>query len=675
MSRRVSALCCLLLLTCRAYSSPAVQEFFNTYSQEQAYLFTDHSAYLPGEVVWYKLYLWTATQEAQTSNFAYVLLSDFEGNSVFAQRKLLANGETHGDMVLPDTLASGIYLLSVYTSWMLNFSEIPLAQKAIWVSNGAAIPQEYGSRKGEEQLVVVEGGSLVADRTNRIGIFPTFFSPAGFTLKILDPDGVRVHEQKFTSFYAITEFRPGKAGIYVAQICSNTSGDCFEQRIQCVPRTALVFSEDTGQLKVDTHEALNGYLMILSESAALDSIRVEGRPPVEPVQLDLSRYPFGVLTAVLIDERGKIVSSRALYNFPRPQPEIGTVTNRYRSDGPLNYVDIEITHADRKSHRRASVYLLPEELATSFHFLHELDLSHSETVNDIMLFESFRILKPLQAYINGFPPRLKFSKEVYVSVGAGHLNDLPQRTPVLLSGLLLSGFQHPQKLDSVISFKQKLERIRTSYTIHNSYGYEKIAADKVYSTADYYTIESIPDFLDQAALNLIFRDKSGEYELKFMYTNTKGNKSRYKGGPVVLLDGKLISASDLSGLTKQTIKKIETLYDPRTIIDANLYSLFPFGLIALYTTEADVTPEPPDYFGALSHPRRHQFLPSTAGNSSIRIPYFATLYGWFPNLYSDGGRWKLSVVVPEAEQRLILNTLSLDALKKGHVFKSTMSFN
>jgi hypothetical protein len=110
----------------------AVSERFTllneSYRQEKLYIHTDKSHYLPGETVWFRLYLTDATthEASPHSRIVYVELADTAG--VVAEKRYIqvTGGGGTGDFLLDIDFEPGSWILRGYTNYMLNFSNTPL---------------------------------------------------------------------------------------------------------------------------------------------------------------------------------------------------------------------------------------------------------------------------------------------------------------------------------------------------------------------------------------------------------------------------------------------------------------------------------------------------------------------------------------------------------------------
>jgi hypothetical protein len=105
--------------------------------RERIIIDTDREVYIAGENVQFKLSLFQGQsfKYSELSKFAYVLLVNESGNSVFSFAVNLTNGIYHTNFLLPDTLRTGIYRLIAFTNWMRNFSPEKFAVRNLIVAN------------------------------------------------------------------------------------------------------------------------------------------------------------------------------------------------------------------------------------------------------------------------------------------------------------------------------------------------------------------------------------------------------------------------------------------------------------------------------------------------------------------------------------------------------------
>jgi hypothetical protein len=120
------------------------------YPQEKLYIHTDKSHYLPGETIWFKLYLTDASshQASPWSRIVYVELADTAG--VVAGRRYIeiTGGTGHGDFQLDPEFEPGTWVLRGHTNYMRNYSSSPLFSMELRVID--AYPGRFGLTGGRQ---------------------------------------------------------------------------------------------------------------------------------------------------------------------------------------------------------------------------------------------------------------------------------------------------------------------------------------------------------------------------------------------------------------------------------------------------------------------------------------------------------------------------------------------
>ncbi|MBL7749701.1 MAG: hypothetical protein JNM19_19845, partial [Chitinophagaceae bacterium] len=142
---------------------------------EKTYLHFDRDNYVSGETAWFKAYLYSDHQPDTISTTLYVeLLKDSVALISRAVLPVLI-GIANGQIELPDSLASGNYLIRAYTSSMLNHDPAFLYQRRIFVF-GKNNMQVAGEKKTSNKIKVEffpEGGNLVNGFTNTVAFKAT----------------------------------------------------------------------------------------------------------------------------------------------------------------------------------------------------------------------------------------------------------------------------------------------------------------------------------------------------------------------------------------------------------------------------------------------------------------------------------------------------------------------
>ena len=119
------------------YLSQKFTKYCKTVPREEIYIHSDREEYLSGEALWFNVYLIDrqSFKPSENSKIAYFELLNSENRPVVQKRILLDGGFGPGQIIIPDTLSTGIYTIRAYTSWMKNFLPINCFMKDIRIYN------------------------------------------------------------------------------------------------------------------------------------------------------------------------------------------------------------------------------------------------------------------------------------------------------------------------------------------------------------------------------------------------------------------------------------------------------------------------------------------------------------------------------------------------------------
>jgi hypothetical protein len=100
---------------------------FNNYCKsvpwEEIFLHTDRDEYVAGEELWFTAYAFDrqTLTPSLNSRLVYVELVTPDNRPLIKGRFAIDKGSGPGQILLPDTLSSGLYTIRAYTGWMKNF--------------------------------------------------------------------------------------------------------------------------------------------------------------------------------------------------------------------------------------------------------------------------------------------------------------------------------------------------------------------------------------------------------------------------------------------------------------------------------------------------------------------------------------------------------------------------
>lgn len=119
------------------YIRQRFQSYCESVPREEIFVHTDREEYIAGEDLWFNIYLIDrqSFNTSLNSKIAYFELLNPENRPVVQKRIRIDKGFGPGQIVLPDSLGNGTYLIRVYTNWMKNFLPYNCFMKDIKIYN------------------------------------------------------------------------------------------------------------------------------------------------------------------------------------------------------------------------------------------------------------------------------------------------------------------------------------------------------------------------------------------------------------------------------------------------------------------------------------------------------------------------------------------------------------
>ncbi len=168
----------LPFLSGRAQVIQEVQNSFNLYKQsalqEKIFVHTDKNTYLPGEIVWFKVFCVDGNDHKplNLSKVVYVEILDNNQSPVTQAKIAIKNGIGDGSLYVPVSIANGKYKFRAYTSWMKNFSPDYYFEKVITLVNPLRSPDSNPAKETAAAFDIQffpEGGNLVNGQQSKVG--------------------------------------------------------------------------------------------------------------------------------------------------------------------------------------------------------------------------------------------------------------------------------------------------------------------------------------------------------------------------------------------------------------------------------------------------------------------------------------------------------------------------
>ena len=295
------------------------------FPQEKIHLHTDRTVYVPGEKIWFKVYVVDAVsnQSPTPSQYAYVELinsSDSLVHRVMVSRD--ENGLFHGLLFLSELIPKGDYTLRAYTRYMENLGDDYFFKKNIRIDNINKIEgvNLVSALNDYDVSFFPEGGYLTESALSRVAFKAMNQNGVSqyITGELIDMDGNRITDVS-TVFAGMGSFsffpQAGKAYFLV---CRNKGG--LEKRFQLPPaqkngaiRAYSLNNNHVIQItKSPDYVEKSLYLLVHYKGAVLYFDLWDHRS--EAMTFPSKDFPSGVLQFVLFDEQLKPISERLIFN-------------------------------------------------------------------------------------------------------------------------------------------------------------------------------------------------------------------------------------------------------------------------------------------------------------------------------------------------------------------------
>jgi hypothetical protein len=198
---------------------------------EKVYLHFDRDSYMAGETAWFKAYLYADYQPDFISSTLYTeLLRD----STLISRNIspVLLGSSNGQFELPDTLATGNYIVRAYTATMLNSNPVFVYQRTVFIfgKTKTMVSGTFDPAPSLRMDFFPEGGNLISGFANTIAF------------KTTDKNGMpaaasgTIHNEKneeiasFNTYHdgmGMFELKPDAGATYYAVTNGNVSAEKF----------------------------------------------------------------------------------------------------------------------------------------------------------------------------------------------------------------------------------------------------------------------------------------------------------------------------------------------------------------------------------------------------------------------------------------------------------------
>ncbi len=328
--------------------------------REEIYVTTDRDLYFTGERIQLKLNLVNLLGgiPSETSKVVYIELVDPSGNPSVQVKAGLTDGKGSAELLIPDTLRTGSYIIRSGTAWMQNFSDDLFSHRLISVINPfetlAAGRLPATNQDPDSVLFFPESGYLVAGLEAVVGL--KSFSRQGNPVSI---HGYITNERNDTVAEAVT----GRDGYGRFTITPETTGSLFLllnrkttfRKILLPPVsdkgvTFSILSDSTEKIKIRIRFSPSSvekdrYYLNYSH-ISLPPLRKDITPAsINEMVLDKKDLPEGPAFISIVNSNGDILAGRWIINDGSSATDLSVRLDK-REYSQREKVFLEVTATD-----------------------------------------------------------------------------------------------------------------------------------------------------------------------------------------------------------------------------------------------------------------------------------------------------------------------------------------
>jgi hypothetical protein len=137
-------------------------------STESMHVHFDKDIYLPGEMIWFKAYLYNVNESSFTGTNFYVAIYDEKGKLLQQKQYPVFEGSCNGDFEIPDTIQSTRLQFRAFTKAMIVNDSNNVYDKILTVYNKENNTDSVIANKTIDLQFFPEGGQMIAELDNHI---------------------------------------------------------------------------------------------------------------------------------------------------------------------------------------------------------------------------------------------------------------------------------------------------------------------------------------------------------------------------------------------------------------------------------------------------------------------------------------------------------------------------
>ncbi len=310
------------------------ENYFKT-DRKSVHLHLNKTVFFTGEHVWFSTYIFNKTLNLPSEEREFVYVDLINGNGeIIAQKTILyADGLGRGDLLLPNSLASGLYFLQAYTASMQNFEEDDSSKFPILINNFSAndfVNYDYVKKSGNPEIVIApEGGHLLTGVFGKCTV--RTIDGMGRTLVpdsvvLLNAENKRISKISFNGYgFGTFSLIPEYAQSYRLRLF--LKGEILEKKLPNVATEGVTLAFTRNPLKKEIvlkvsdkrfneHQKLGRLTLLIHKDKSVIGMPVVPSPKTGQSQfkVDYDALPKGMITATVVDGKGKVYAERLFFH-------------------------------------------------------------------------------------------------------------------------------------------------------------------------------------------------------------------------------------------------------------------------------------------------------------------------------------------------------------------------
>lgn len=314
----------------------ALQTVDEQYPQEKLHLFLNKEAFVAGETIWFKAYIFAGSVQSNISKTLYIELLDENKQSILQSLTPLANAFGESNIILPADLPEGNYYLRAYTKWMLNFDEAFQYIYHVPIYNPAS-PKSLVPKPVDWSVAIhPESGTLLAGRENKIAVRLTANGrlPQSWEGIVTESGNTAKTIHRFSSLneqIATLTLLPEAGKTYELLVTDNAGNKKVLNFRSSTRGVALKAKQEGNNLHVQiifhATEGQSTYkLVAVSHGQLFYRAIVKNSNSVIEVPIPVDKLPTGIIQLTLFDAAENAAAERLVFLQTESQPSVQVTT-------------------------------------------------------------------------------------------------------------------------------------------------------------------------------------------------------------------------------------------------------------------------------------------------------------------------------------------------------------